>query len=111
MIVSCKERARATALIVMQVFDYRASNGPSIVRARTASDLVQNNQTAWCCMMEDVCRFHHFDHEGTLSGCQIVLRADTRKDTVNNADLGHFCWHITAKLGHQRDQGNLTQIG
>src|SRR5579875_3909804 len=106
-----KEGPRPTTPIVMQVLDYRARDGQSIVSTGAASDLIENYQAAGCCMVQNIGRLHHLDHKGTLARCQVVLSPNAREDAVYDANRGRLSGDIAANLGHQGDERHLTQIG
>ena len=56
-------------------------------------------------------QFEHFHHERARAGAQIVVRADTSEDAVDNPDRGSGGGHEAADLGHEDDQGDLAQVG
>ena len=64
-----------------------------------------------CGVVQDVRRFGHLDHEGTLAARQLVAGSDTREDAIGDADFGFLGRDKTADLRHQRDQRHLADVG
>ena len=62
-------------------------------------------------MMKDVGGLGHFHHKCALALEQVIGSPDSGKYAVDGADHGGFSGHVGADLGHQDDQGSLSQIG
>ena len=61
--------------------------------------------------MQDGSGFHHLDHEGRVTGGQVVGRADAGEDAVNRPERRRRRRHIAAHVGQQRDQRELSHVG
>jgi len=85
-IVRGEERLRAKLFGVGAEFEHRAGNAHAVEGRRAAADLVENEQGARRCLMQDLAHLGHLDHEGGLAAGQVVARADAREDAVDNAD-------------------------
>ena len=77
----------------------------------TTSNLIQNNQTVFSCVSENLCNFIHFYHECTLTSRQIVTGTDTGKNLIYRANSCLTCGNKAAHLCHQDQQSNLAHIG
>ncbi len=60
-------------------------------------------------MIEDVRGLQHLDHEGALSGGDVVLRADAGEDAVDQSDASPLSRYERADLRQQGDQRDLPQ--
>ena len=74
MIVGREQRTRAKAWGVMDIFDDRPGDGEPIIGTRSASDFIQNEKRARRCVIQDIRRLDHLDHECRKSGVDFVLR-------------------------------------
>src|SRR6266566_3293820 len=110
MIMGCEQCACSTSPVVVQVFNNRAGYCQSVIGACAASDLVEYDQAAWCCMMQDSGGLYHLYHEGTLARCQIILGSNTCEYAIHQSDIGRFSRNIATNLSHQDNQCNLAQI-
>ena len=61
--------------------------------------------------MQDGSRFCHFHHEGGLSACQIVRRANPAEQPVDRTQTGGLGGHRQPGLRQHGDQGVLAQEG
>jgi len=58
----------------------------SIQRARTATELIKDDEASIGRVMENVGRLGHLDHEGRVTRVQFVGRADSCEDPVRDAE-------------------------
>src|SRR5579859_5802768 len=83
MVVRGEERLGATAFVVVQILDNGPRDGQSIVGARAASDLVENDEAARRGVMQNVRRLDHLHHEGALARGEVVLGANACEDAIH----------------------------
>src|SRR5580700_10801753 len=88
----------------------RTSERQAVEGAGTAADLIHEDQTVAACVVQDVGRFGHLDHERRAAARQIVPRADTREDSVERSDRGALRRHEAADVRQDDDQGGLTHV-
>ena len=61
-----------TAIDAMQMLRRRPGDGQAVKRRRAAPNLVENNKTAICGLVENGRCFNHLSHEGGTSARQII---------------------------------------
>ena len=71
--------------ISCEVIGCRPGEGQAVKGAGPAADLVHQNQTLGCRIVEDVCGFGHLDHKGRSAAGQIVGSPNTGKDPIDRA--------------------------
>src|SRR6056300_698838 len=108
MVVSCKQGLGCHLGIVVQVFSHGPGDTDAVKSGGSAADLIEDNQTAWGGMVEDVGGFCHLNHERRLPAGQVVTGANPGEYSINDADMCLFCGHQAADLRHQNKQRNLT---
>lgn len=96
---------------VEQVGDDGPGDGDAVGGAGAASDFIQEDEAVWGGVVEDVCGFGHFDHEGGLAFGEVVDGADAGEDGVDQADFGLGGWDEAADLGHEDAEGDLAHVG
>ena len=57
-----------------------------VMRARTPAKFIKDHQASRGGMAQDLRCLNHLDHEGAAAGNQIIMRPDTRKDSIDKAD-------------------------
>ena len=72
-----------------------------------AADFIHKNERLRGGGIEDGRCFGHLDHEGRAPARQIVACADSREDPVDGSQNTVGCWHITAEMGEDDNQGRL----
>ena len=110
-IVRCKLGAAAAERIVMEKFRHGPCDRKTVKGTCTAADLIENDQTFRRDMVQNICRFHHFHHKGTLPASEVVSCTDTGEDTVDQTDFGGVGGQETSHLSHDDQQGRLADIG
>ena len=111
MIVGGEEGPGAERRGVVDVFRRRPGDAEAVEGARSPPDLIQDDQTPFCGMAEDVRHLVHLHHEGALPPRQAVRRADAGKDPVDHPDPRPGRGDETPHLGHENDQGHLPDAG
>ena len=101
----------ATAVVLVEMLRRCPGNGEAVIGRGAAPDLVQNDQRTLRRLIEDRRRLHHLDHEGAAPRRQIVARADTGEEPVDDADMRRFGGDEAAHLRQQRDDSVLAQKG
>ena len=110
-IMRCKHRLCAELALVGAVFEHGSCYRHAVICGGAAAYLVQDEQARARCIAQDVCDLAHFEHEGRLTGGKIVRCADSRENTVDNADDGAFCRNERAYLRHEHDECRLPHVG
>ena len=108
-VVSGKEGAAANP--IMQMLDDGPSQRNPIVGAGSSADLIQKNQAAGSCTIQDVSRFDHLYHEGALSGGQVIRGSYARENPVDQSDAGFGRRYEAPDLRQQDDQRDLAEVG
>ena len=106
-----EERARRQFLAVVEELDDRAGDRHAVERARAAAHFVEDHERSRRRLVEDLGGLDHLDHERRLPGRKVVLRADAREDAVEERQPRFVRGHERARLGHQRDERDLAQVG
>ncbi len=96
---------------VVQVLGDAPREAEPVEGAGAAPDLVEDDEAARGGVVDDERGLVHFDHEGALAARQIVAGADTGEDAVHQPDLRARRREEAADLRHQRQQGDLADIG
>ena len=99
------------AEVVVDVFGDRPGERDAIEGACPSADLVEDDQTSGGCVVEDVRRLGHLDHERALATTQLVGGSHAGEEAINHADLGPSSRHEAPHLGENRQQRHLTDIG
>ena len=87
----------------MEVFSHRPGNAQPIVGARTTTDLIENNQTALCCIIQNIGRFIHLDHKRRVPPSELITRANTGKNTIDQPETTLPSWHPGTHLSHKHN--------
>jgi hypothetical protein len=72
--------------MVVQVLHHCTSDRQTVVRARSPTDLVQDDERAERRLAQNRCRLDHFHHEGTLTGRDVVLGTDAGENAIHQPD-------------------------
>ena len=88
----------------------QAKESPSSCAGSTAN-LIENNQATFGGLVEDCCGFGHLDHKGRASGMELIRSSDAGKDPVDQANGGTVRRYEATDMGHECNQGNLSDIG
>src|SRR5689334_3636340 len=96
------EQSPASDRIVEELRD-RPGQRHAVESACSTADFIQDHQTLWGGVIEDIGGFDHLDHEGALPAAQLIRRADTSEDSIHNAKPGRFGWDEAARLRQQRE--------
>ena len=105
-----RSEKRASASVLLQVFDDGPGDGQPVKRRGAASHFIEQHKTRWRGVMQDGSDFAHLDEKRRAAARQIVARADARKNAVRNRQLGLPRWNERAHLRHQHDQRSLPKI-
>ena len=111
MVMRGKHRFRAELTLVGAVFKHRAGNGHAVEGGRAAADLIKDEQRRARGVPEYVRHLVHLDHEGGLSGGEVVGRADARENAVDDAYGSAPRRDKRTHLRHEDDKRRLTHIG
>ena len=95
----------------MQVLGDSPGDGKAVEGRRAASDFVEDDEGVGGGVVDDEGGLVHFDHEGGLALREVVGGADAAEDFVDEADGGFFGGDVGSDLGHEGDEGDLTNVG
>src|SRR3954468_20674092 len=106
-------RHKKTARLVdrAQMFRRRPGNCQPIECRRAAANLIENNEAAFRCLIENSGGFHHFDHEGRAAACKIVSGPDPREEAVYYPNVSRLWGHKAAHLRQDCDEGFRPEKG
>jgi len=90
-----------------EVFGHRPRQTQSIKGRGASTDFIENHQTARGGGVQNGRGLLHLDHEGRLSACNVVGRADARKNAIHHRQLGATGRDKGAGLCHDRQQRRL----
>src|SRR5207245_8541237 len=97
-IVGSEESERAKLRCLVEILEDRLSDTDPVVGAGATTHLVEDQQAAWRGMGQDVCRLHHFNHEGRQPARQLIVGADPgeddRKSTRLNSSHGSSSYAV-----------------
>ena len=93
------------------MFDHRPGDTQTVKGTGTTTNFIQDQQTVFRSIPENIGHLGHFHHKGTLTTGQIIRSSHTGKDTVHNADLCLLGRYEGTDLCHQHDQRHLTHVG
>ena len=93
--------------LVVQVLDDGPRNSQPIVCTGTAPDLVEDDETVACGVVQDHGRLFHLDHKRAFARGDVVFSPNTCKDAIHQANTSLLRRHEAADLGEQGDDGNL----
>src|SRR5215208_1557982 len=111
MIVRGKQRPTAQSRIIVDVLEHRLCYRPTVVRARAASHLIQDDKAARRGAAQDMSRLHHLHHERALSTRQIVLSTDPGENAISDSDTRISGRNERANLSQNRGNGHLAKKG
>ena len=109
--VRCKKCPRSGRSFSVEVFQNRPGNGVAVNGTGSSADFIQENQTPLRCIVQDVCKLQHLDHEGTLSSGKVVRCTNPRKHPVHNSDAGKACRDKRTGLRHNGKECNASHVG
>ena len=93
-----------------EIFCHGPGNGEAIEGGGAPSDFVEEHQGAIAGVIQYVRRLVHLDHEGGLSGRQVIDGTHAGEDAIANTQPCRTRWHETAHLGHELNQAHLPEI-
>src|SRR6266513_4727324 len=111
MIVGGEQCSGSQVSAVLDMLRDSPGNAQSIVGAGSSADLIQKNQAAGSCTIQDVSRFDHLYHEGALSGGQVIRGSYARENPVDQSDAGFGRRYEAPDLRQQDDQRDLAEVG
>src|SRR6476659_2772967 len=93
------------------MFRRRPSNRQAVERCRAAADFIEDDKTAFRCLIQDSCGFQHFHHESGAASREIVCSADPREEAIYYPDSSGLYGHEAAYLRQNCDEGVLAKKG
>ncbi len=93
-----------------EAFSCRPGQRQAVEGTGAASDFVHQYQTFIGGVVQDVCRFAHFDHERRAPARQVVAGADAGEDPVDQRQFAAGSRDEAADMGQQHDQRRLAHI-
>ena len=96
---------------VVEVLGHAPGDGEPVEGRGAAADFVEDDETAVGRVVEDGGGLVHLDHEGGLSAREVVARADTGENAVDQSDLGFSRGNEAAGLGEEDKEGDLADVG
>src|SRR5436853_6129224 len=84
---------------VMEMLYHGTRNRQTIVGAGASPNLVQDDKAVLCCVMQNRRGLLHLDHEGTLTGCNIVFGTHSRENAIHQSYTCLACRNDAADLG------------
>ena len=96
---------------VVEMFGDGPGDGKAIEGGGAAADFVEDDEGVGGGVVDDEGGLVHFDHEGGLSLREVVGGADAAEDFIDEADGRFFGGDVGSDLGHQSDEGDLTDVG
>ena len=87
MIMRCKQSSRTDTPLIRNVLHDSTRNAHAVIGRGAAADFVEDNQTGFCCLIQDIRDLAHLHHKGGLTACQIVRCTDTGEHPIHNADM------------------------
>src|SRR5512136_60026 len=87
MIMGGEKGLRSKVGMVMDELGYCPGNGQSVVSGSAPPNLVQDYEGTRGSIVQNIRGFSHLDHKSGLSGGQILLCADARKDAINSSNI------------------------
>ena len=96
---------------VTDVLEDGLRDGHTVEGGRAAADLIEDDEALAGRVLQDGGHLVHLDHEGGLSGREVIGGADSREDGVADGDAGGGGRDEAAHLCHQHDEGDLSHVG
>ncbi len=96
---------------VQNILGHDPGDADPVVGARSAADLVQNDQGSIRGVVQNRGSLCHLDPEGALARTQVISSANAGEDPIEDRKLRRFRRNETAYLRHHRDHRCLAQIG
>ena len=109
--VVVRREHRLAADLLMQVLAHCPRDRQSIPCRRTASDLVEQHDTAGRGRVQDRARLGHLHHERGLPAHEIVARTHAGEHAVRDADARRRRRDVRSHLRHQYEQPDLPEDG
>ena len=109
-VVRGEERLRPRLRARGEVLGHGPGDAEAIEGRRAPADLVEHDEAARRRGVEDARGLLHLHHERRLPARDVVGRADAGVDAVDDRQLGLPRRHEGAGLGHQAEQGRLSQV-
>jgi len=97
--------------VVVNILDDGPRDCQAIISAGDAAYFVQDQQRAARCMVKDVCRLNHLNHERRLAARNFVRCADAREDSIHQTNTGRVGRDKRADLCHEDNGGDLPNPG
>ncbi len=79
---------RLGAAVLVDEFDHGPGDGEAVVGGGAASDLVEQDERARGCGVEDGGGFRHLHHEGGTAARKIVRGSDAGEDAIDGGEAG-----------------------
>ena len=111
LVVMGGEEGLGPVSVLMDILHYGPGYRHTVKCAGAAAYLIQQYQRARCHVVEDGGGLQHLDHEGGLAPGDIVGSAHSGKYLVEQADMRGLGRYERTCLGHNRNQGCLSQQG
>jgi len=111
MVVGCKQCPYPNFSFVVQKLNNSFCDAVSVVSTRSPSNFIEEDKASGACIVQDICKFHHFYHESTLPACKVIKGSYSRKNLVNNPYGSIGCRDKRARLSHDSYKGSLAHIG
>ena len=109
--MSGKKGARVNLAVLVQVFDNGPGNAQAVEGASATAEFVDEEQAAAGGVVEDIGGLVHLHHKGALAAGEVVGRAHTGEDAIDDADGSLARGDEAAHLRHQRDETHLADDG
>ena len=96
---------------IVEVFTHTPGDRHAVVRARAATDFIEQHQRPLGGRVKNRARLAHLHHERRLAAHQIVAGPHAREQAIHDRQCGSTGRYIRANLRHELDQANLAQDG
>jgi len=87
-----RSKQRATADLIVQMFDDRPGERNAIVGACATPNFVEDHEAARCGGIQNPRGFGHLDHEGALTARQLIACANAGENPVANSNRSARRW-------------------
>jgi hypothetical protein len=76
-----------------KIFDDRSSETKSIIGRSSSSKFIEDYETIFGRIIDDIGYFDHLRHEGRLILCDNIATSYTSEDTIDQSYLGFTSWY------------------
>ena len=108
-IVGSKEHLGTMARVFVQKFGNGPGNRYTVVSAGATANFIQQYQTTVGHIVQNAGGLVHFHHKSGFASGNVIGGTHPGENFIHNADFCLFCGHKATHLGHQHNQGRLTQ--